>query len=45
MKGWGIFELYRRRYEEQLDEQRLDGHQLGGGDYDVIDDPEDGTSD
>ena len=40
MKGWGIFELYRRRYEQQLDEQ-----QLGGGDYDVIDDPEDGPSD
>jgi hypothetical protein len=34
MKSWGIYELYRRRDEQQS----------GGGDYDLVDDPEDGPS-
>jgi predicted phage terminase large subunit-like protein len=47
MKGWGIFELYRRQYEQQQgggdDNRPRYERQRGGGDYDLIN-PEDGPS-
>ena len=48
MKSWGIYELYRRQYQQQRGsgdhDRRGDEQQSGGGDYDLVDDPEDGPS-
>ena len=48
MKSWGIYELYRRQYQQQRGsgdhDRRGDEQQPGGGDYDLVDDPEDGPS-